>query len=406
MTRFGGISRDYDVVQTVTRIGMITCWYQNISMANYSKNLKEALEKKKGLQVKIVSSHCFCRQRYKQKRNIFEEGCRLVSIPYIVALTNKRGLTRIFAFPVQSFLHFLRALQYWTEMKDCDIIHYQQSASHSFGIMPLFFLLLLPTSKRRIVTIHNIVRLSSNSKFRFLGKIYSRATKIIVHSHVFRESVRHLDIPENKIKVIYHGSPSLPLRGFERREITFFGAPEERKGISTVLKALKVFKDKGEKLSVSVYGIYSEKEKDVVVSKAKSIGVEDQLFWGGRLTETQFDRKMQESLFTLAVYDVAGSSVVTRAMANATPIIASDVGSAREYLGEAGVIIPPNNPVALAGAMEMLLENETKRKKLGKEGRDRAQKLLSWTKIAENTLDVYRDSMSDVQHPPGIHFHF
>lgn len=372
---------------------MITCWYENISMANYSRNLKAALEKNKRLKVKIVSSHCFCRQRYAQRRNIFEEKCKVVSIPYVSVLTNAQGLVRVFAFLIESFLHFLRTLQYWTETKDCDVIHYQQSASYSFGLLPLLFLLLLPSSKKRIVTIHNMDRLNLDPKSRFLNKIYRRATRIIVHSWSFREFGRSLGIPEQKIKVIFHGSPSVQQYGFERREITFFGAPEERKGIFTVLNALAILKAKGEKLSVNIYGTYSEKEKDIVVSEAKSIGVNDQLLWRGRLTEMEFDKKMQESLFTFAVYinHLGGSSIVTRAMANATPIIASDVGSIPEYLGEGGVFIPPNNPMALADAIEMLLKDETKRKKLGDKGRERAQKLLSWNKIAEKTIEAYKN---------------
>jgi len=378
----------------LTKIGMITCWYENISMANYSKNLKEALEKNKGLQVKIVSSHCLCRQWYAQRRNIFEDECKVVSIPYLATLTNTQGLTRIFAFLTESLLHFFRALQYWAETKDCDIVHYQQSASYSFGMLPLFFLLLLPSPKKRIVTIHNIDQLSLNPKLKFLNKAYRRATKIVVHSRGLRKIAKSLGIPEHKIAVIPHGSQSVQQYGLERKEITFFGAPIERKGFSTVLEALKILKDRGQKLSVNIYGIYSEKDKDIAISKAKSIGVNDQLIWGGRLTETEFDRKMQESLFTFATYArgfMSGSNIVTRAMANATPIIASNVGTIPEYLGEGGVLVPPNNPTVLAEAIEMLLKDKTRREMLGEKGKERAQKLFPWNRIAEKTAEIYEN---------------
>ena len=132
------------------------------------------------------------------------------------------------------------------------------------------------------------------------------------------------------------------------------------------------------------------------IPQAVSRDVDDCLVWGGRLSENEFDTKLQESLFTLAVYNVAtsGSNLVTRAMANATPVLASDIGGLREYLDGGGIFVPPRNPEALAETMESLLKNPKLLEELGSKGRKRALTLFSREEIAKRTASVYKSIMS------------
>ena len=120
--------------------------------------------------------------------------------------------------------------------------------------------------------------------------------------------------------------------------------------------------------------------------------MEDPIQWRGSLSELEFDEKMQESIFTFAVYTgpVSGSSIITRAMMNGTPVIATPLGGTSEYLGDTGTYVPPNDPSALASVIHSLLENKGLRGDLGKMARQRALQYLSWDAIAEKTIQIYR----------------
>lgn len=275
--------------------------------------------------------------------------------------------------------------------KDCDIIHYEQTHSLPFGMAPLYTLLSIPTQKKRIVTVH---RFGSLSNLRFFNYAYRKADRIIVHSKDMKKKLLSFNVPASRIRLVPHGATLPPLRSSPRKEITFFGAPVRGKGFFTILEALRLLKNQGRELHLHIYGIYGEEEKDKAVNEAIRIGVADLLVWGGELSEAEFDRKMQESMFTLAPYSIAtsGSSIVTRAMGNAAPIIASTLGGIPEYLGEAGLLIPPDDPEALASAMTKLLDDPSLREKLSEEERKRAE-TFSWSAVAQKTLNIYYECM-------------
>jgi glycosyltransferase involved in cell wall biosynthesis len=231
--------------------------------------------------------------------------------------------------------------------------------------------------------------------YPFLKKLYSRADRLIVHSNEQKMAAIKLGLSKSQIEVIQHGISRTKYLGVKRKEITFFGAPTERKGFFTVLQALKILRDEGRLVHIDVYGIYSEGEKEIAVTAAQNMGVGDLIRWNGRLSEDEFDKKMQGSLFTFAVYtgSVPGSSIITRALANGTPVIASDIGGSMEYLGRAGIIISNNDPLALARSVTRLLDDELLRRYVTRRCTARARSLLLWEEAAKRTLQIYLESM-------------
>jgi len=289
----------------------------------------------------------------------------------------------------------LRGIRYLNQCKDCDVIHYQQCPPASFDILPLAGLLLVPTTKVRVVTLHSFYKPKTRLLKAFLRTLYSRADYLIVHSDDHKRAATQLGLQHDRVKLIRHGVSHPAALNTERREVTFFGAPTRRKGFHTVLEALRIMRDHGRQVSLNIYGIYSQEERVQAATAAQDLGVDDLVRLRGRLDEDGFDKKMQESLFTLAVYStsISGSSIITRALANATPIIASDIGGSREYLQSAGVIIHPNDPASLTKAMTALLDDELLREELGEQCRKRSRRLPSWEEVAEQTLGLYLESL-------------
>jgi glycosyltransferase involved in cell wall biosynthesis len=94
--------------------------------------------------------------------------------------------------------------------------------------------------------------------------------------------------------------------------------------------------------------------------------------------------------------DTEGQGVVfLEAMASGTPVIASDVGGIKGIVRnmETGLLIPPNNPGAIAEKTNLLLNNQELRNKLAMNGRNLAQSEYSWEKTAERFLKTYTQIM-------------
>jgi glycosyltransferase involved in cell wall biosynthesis len=87
---------------------------------------------------------------------------------------------------------------------------------------------------------------------------------------------------------------------------------------------------------------------------------------------------------------------LVEAMMSGRAVIGVDVGPAAETLGEAGVLVPPDDPAALATACIALLRSPSRRRSLGDAGRRRA--LAYFT--SDRMVQAYRALYSDLAAPP------
>jgi glycosyltransferase involved in cell wall biosynthesis len=379
-----------DVIKNLS-VCMVTCWYHNISMANYSENLINALMKR-DVSVKVVTSHCVCKYKYRDSSSLFGGKYCLVTTPFDSYGQPDRSRIQGLVYRAS---RIPLGLLYARQCRDSDILHYQQSSIFSFGELPLLTLLTQTKVRHKVVTIHNLYveRLYRRGHpLRLLPRVYQYADAIIVHSAQQKERLVQVGIPEEKIHVVFIGGHEVNLKGLARTRVAFFGSPEKFKGFFDLLKALRILRDDGIKVNLEVYGIYGGEEEQTAKKEARRNNVEDRIQWYGSLSELEFDEKMQESLFTFAIYSepVWGSSIIARAMMNGTPVIATPLGGSLEYVGNTGMYVPPNDPPALAGVIRILLENRRLREDLGKMARQRALQYLSWDAIAEKTIRIYQ----------------
>jgi glycosyltransferase involved in cell wall biosynthesis len=82
------------------------------------------------------------------------------------------------------------------------------------------------------------------------------------------------------------------------------------------------------------------------------------------------------------------------AMASGTPVVTSCVASLPEVVGDAGLMVPPDNVVGLAEAVEALLENENLRKAQIQKGLDHVKK-FDWAKNAVMTMEIYEEIIGE-----------
>ena len=86
--------------------------------------------------------------------------------------------------------------------------------------------------------------------------------------------------------------------------------------------------------------------------------------------------------------------VLVEAMAAGLPVVASDIAGYREVLrdGVEGILVPPGDPAALAGAVGGLLDDRAAARRFGRAGRERARR-YSWDSVARDLEAVYAEAL-------------
>lgn len=81
--------------------------------------------------------------------------------------------------------------------------------------------------------------------------------------------------------------------------------------------------------------------------------------------------------------------VLVEAMACQVPVVGSDSGEIPHVIGNAGLVCPEGDPVALRGALARLAGDPSLRRELGRLGRERALDRYTHKKIAADTVAFY-----------------
>jgi glycosyltransferase involved in cell wall biosynthesis len=81
------------------------------------------------------------------------------------------------------------------------------------------------------------------------------------------------------------------------------------------------------------------------------------------------------------------------ALACGVPVVATTGGGLPEVVGDAGVLVEPGDSDALAGAVRDLLEDDERRRTLGKQGRERIVAEFDWERAARETVQTYRNAI-------------
>jgi glycosyltransferase involved in cell wall biosynthesis len=77
------------------------------------------------------------------------------------------------------------------------------------------------------------------------------------------------------------------------------------------------------------------------------------------------------------------------AMACGTPAVVTSASSGPEEVGNAGLVVPPRDPEALALGLRRLLDDDTLRKEMGRRGRNYVLQHFTYQRMAELTVRCY-----------------
>ena len=299
-----------------------------------------------------------------------------------------------------SLLIFKDFIKEMNEFKP-DVIHLQLGGS-------IIDLALLPFFKRYpiVATFHDVkLHTGENSwkanVIRHWVRKYSN--QIIVHGEKLKEiMIKDYNLPDEKVHAITIGEHEVaPFKKYEREDIKeggnlilFFGRIYEYKGLEYLIKAEPMITKEvpDAKIVIAGAGENFKKYEEMMVNRDNFI------VHNYRIPYKEGAELFQRcSLVALPYIDASQSGVIPTAYGFKKPVVVTDVGSIPEIVddGVTGFIVPPRNPEVLAEAIVKLLKDEDLRKSMGENAYKKLKTDLSWDKIADKTIDVYKKAIDD-----------
>jgi glycosyltransferase involved in cell wall biosynthesis len=264
-----------------------------------------------------------------------------------------------------------------------------------------------------IITIHDLAFLAMPETFPIGKRLYKsvavrqsihKADKIIAVSHATKEEcIRLLNVPKEKIKVIYNGIDSnfkkinLPdiinntrkQFGLSKKFILFVGTLEPRKNIIRLIKAFHQLMTAGyidHKLVIAGKKgwLYSE-----IFSEVDRLSLNDSVIFLNYITQNDLVNlySLADMLVYPSLYEGFGFPPL-EAMACELPVVASNISSMPEVLGDAALLVDPYSIDDISSAMTKILSDAELRKRLTEKGLQRA-KQFSWQMFARELLKVF-----------------
>jgi glycosyltransferase involved in cell wall biosynthesis len=224
------------------------------------------------------------------------------------------------------------------------------------------------------------------------------ARVITISEHTKRDIVERFRIAPEKIAVTYLAPrPAFACRvePEERGQpyFLFVGNVEPRKNVETVVRALRILRDRGLDLPLVVAGQPGRAYEHVHVL-LDDLGVDQLVRFVGYVSDDSL-RTLYGGCVALvhpALYEGFGLTPL-EAMAQGAPVIVANTSSIPEVVGDAGLLVDPRNPEAWADAMARVHGDEELRSRLVISGLERAGQ-FSWEQCARETVDVYLDVVS------------
>jgi phosphatidylinositol alpha-mannosyltransferase len=192
--------------------------------------------------------------------------------------------------------------------------------------------------------------------------------------------------------------PEVAEPGARENHIVFIGRHEPRKGMQIMLRAWpEIHRRTGARLRL----VGSDPLAVRLVQSREGVS-DDGIDVLGVLTDEDLTRELLAAK-VLVASSLGGESfgmVLTRALACAVPVVASDIPGYRAVVdSDIGVLVPPGDHDALAAGVVDMLADEPLRRRRGIAGRELVQQRYAWERIAGQLLEIYEDVVGRVPMP-------
>jgi len=272
---------------------------------------------------------------------------------------------------------------------------------------------------KKVLTLHDLTPIlfpemhtrETNLTWKSSLKFIKNRTNVMICDSISTKNdcIKLLNIPEKRLRVIPLSADEQykPLKNKKQIHdelkqeynidtpfILFVGTLEKRKNVPTLLKSFyKLKKCKIEHKLVIVGGKGWKYTK--IFDLIEELNLKDDVIFTDYVTDEYLVKLYNAAdLFVYpSLYEGFGLPPL-EAMACGCPVITSNTSSLPEVVGDAGIMIDPNDIDSLTESMHKILTDNELRKEMSRKSLERAG-MFSWKKTAKETWDVYEDVLND-----------
>ena len=230
--------------------------------------------------------------------------------------------------------------------------------------------------------------------------------------------LRALDIPSDRIEIAPCGVDLEMFQNVSRprsRRRTFrvlsLGRLVPRKGVDIAIRALGLLRNTGiADVELHIVGTGDapadehgpDSETRRLAALAESLGVSEQVRFLGRVPRENVPALIRDADAVVCTpwYEPFGI-VPLESMACGTPVVAADVGGLGDTVVDevTGLLVPPQDPEAVAAAFSRLRSDAAFAAALGAAGRLRVEARYSWQRVAARTERIYERTLQQRLNP-------
>ncbi|MBV9040825.1 MAG: glycosyltransferase family 4 protein [Acidimicrobiia bacterium] len=169
----------------------------------------------------------------------------------------------------------------------------------------------------------------------------------------------------------------------------FVGAISGRKNLVTALRALAIVRKSGPDAHLVVAGPRWH-DSDEFDAEARRLGLQSALRVTGFVSAADLPVLFAAALALVHPSKYEGFGLTPlEAMAAGTPVLAANTGALPEVVGDAGMLLPPDDVDAWAEAMTSVKDDDVLRRSMVERGRAWSER-FTWGRAAAETAAVYR----------------
>ncbi|UCE17747.1 MAG: glycosyltransferase family 4 protein [Gemmatimonadota bacterium] len=239
-----------------------------------------------------------------------------------------------------------------------------------------------------------------------MGLSIRKAQRVIAVSRSVKDDIMSVfKTTHDKVSVVHLGSPLkhnisctdadiskfYKKYGIKGKVILFVGAQLPHKNLIRLIEAFDIFqKSIGGMFQLVIAGrSYSSYSKPL--DKVQELALEEKVIFTEHLRDDELKiiYRTAEVFVMPSLYEGFGLPVL-EAMNNGVPVIASNLSSLPEIVGEAGILVNPFHTQEIAAALEKIVTDNTTFRELKVKGVERAGN-FTWETAAQQTLETYRE---------------
>jgi glycosyltransferase involved in cell wall biosynthesis len=273
------------------------------------------------------------------------------------------------------------------------------------------------TSSTLVVTVHDLLPLRFPSWYparqrwlfrRAIHQAVSDAAAIIVPSKaVAADLADGTDVDPARVTVIPEGVDPLFRRPVSEVDVAavcarhrirpgrfflFVGAISGRKNLVTAMRALAAFRTAGPDVPLVVAGPRGRGAEEFDAEVAR-LGLQSAVRVTGFVSAADLPVLLASALALVHPSKYEGFGLTPlEAMAAGTPVLAANTGALPEVVGDAGMLLPPDDVDAWAKAMAEVNEDPDQRQAMVQKGRTWSER-FTWGQAAKETAAVYRSCL-------------